>query len=215
MNKIRLALLALSFAGLLSCQKNAENAPTAGKQQISARTTVMNGGDKNYCQGCSYATVPGFHCVGHQCLEGDVCNYDAAMAFVPSPDPTQQKETEDMYTLRDEFMINFELGRWYITYYYELSKISEDNKMITSNNYLEYLRFGSDLLAAGNKLRSGANEEIVISPELRVRAIEFLNRFRVVTKDEIIIGYLNSIQEDLNSYTGKTVGELRTILGVK
>lgn len=117
-----------------------------------------------------------------------------------------------MYELRDNYMIKFELGQWYITYYYTLAKVAQENNMINSETYMDYLSFGSALLNASDILRDGSGEEIVITQELKNTAMTFVSRFRAITNDDLTQQYLNNIERDLDKYTGKTASELRTTL---
>ncbi|XZF15951.1 hypothetical protein ACTHGU_07425 [Chitinophagaceae bacterium MMS25-I14] len=170
--------------------------------------------EKNYCKGCGTSKSDLFHCQGRDCIENGDCSRTKSLSFVPTASTTQNQETSDMYNLRDEFLINFDLGQWYITYYYTLSQVAEENNLITKDNYQEYLTFGSHLLVAANTIRSGETIQVPITSELRTEAMVFVNRFRAVSTDPLIVGYLNNIEGDLEKFTGKDVNYIRTEIGL-
>lgn len=212
MRKLFLTLLFLSFTGLISCRKHSNvSATNFGTPHALAK---QNTPDKNYCKGCGTSQSDLFHCAGRSCEENGPCEHTDALAYISNPTPAQIKETEDMYNVRDEFLINFELGQWYITYYYTLSRVSSENHLITKDNFPEYLDFGTDLLAATNVIRFGDPSEIPISATLQTKTMVFINRFRAVTKDPLVIGYLDNIEGDLNKFADKDVDFIRTEIGL-
>ena len=117
-----------------------------------------------------------------------------------------------MYVLRDSFLINSTMGQWYITYYYELSRIAVENNMINASTYLDYLQFGVDLLAVINKIRNGDPTNIPVDEDMKSKAEMFLADFRSHTTDTLIIQYLDNIQGDLDYFTGKDAAHILSII---
>lgn len=214
MKKLCLPLLIVLLTSLLACQKQDDVSTTGSTQSIEVPTSTVPPPDKNYCKGCGTSSSENFHCAGRSCEENGPCERTDAMAFVSNPTAGQIQETEAMYDVRDEFLINFELGQWYITYYYTLSQLSAENNLITQDNYQEYLDFGTDLLVVTDEIRFGMPSSVPINTSLNARAMVFINRFRAVTADELILGYLDNIESDLNKFTGKDVSFIRTEIGL-
>lgn len=166
----------------------------------------------NYCKGCGTSSNNTFHCQGRDCIPNDDCSETEALSYVSDITTQQLNDKNAMYVLRDSFLINSTMGQWYITYYYELSRIAIENNMINASTYLDYLQFGVDLLAAINKIRNGDPTNIPVDEDMKSKAEMFLADFRFHTTDTLIIQYLDNIQGDLDYFTGKDAAHILSII---
>lgn len=167
----------------------------------------------NYCRGCGTSDLNSHGCVGTSCINivGCMVDQDIFDSTVNDP-PKWENDKEKMYYIRDSFLINFELGQWYITYYYELSAVAIENGMINLTNCLEYYNFAMDLIDVVEKIKTGAASVVPIDDALKARAEDFIARFRATTDNEIVLGYLDNIRNDLDRFTGKNVDYIRTAI---
>ena len=210
MKKLQAIVFLIAIA-LSSCSKKIEttNNPPVNNQEPVLRPA---GGDINYCKGCGSAADASFGCTGTSCTNNIGCFVILIHDYIPDPTTGQIAFIDSSYEVRDSFMVQYYEGQDYITYYYELSHLAQQNNLINSGNYLDYLSFGSQIVGVANAIRFGNDSDVPIDNTLEATAMSYINTFRASTTDETILGYLDNIEADLDQFTNKSVSYIRSEL---
>lgn len=124
------------------------------------------GSNINYYKGCGFTKNSNYGCNKRKvCVE----NPDCIMALLSTelatkvPESIFQMKYDSIYNLRDYFLINYDIGQTYITYYYSLSNFAIENGIINNSNYLDFWSFGLNVLEITNNIRFGLDDNIPIS----------------------------------------------------
>ncbi len=102
----------------------------------------------------------------------------------------------------------------YIIYYYMLSEVAVTNNLIPIGNFYDYYQLCLEMIAAIKKIRFNMTSEIPIDSDFKSRLETLIQEFRNNTTDAVVIGYLDSIQNDLDLYAGKDVAFIRSHIGI-
>lgn len=215
---INFLYLVFIISTLFSCSKTGTVADSSDATSISGTFVpadpYMDDAHKNYCRGCGSSNDPNWGCVGGSCTHGYNCGYTRVVSYVTGSTADYVTTQSTLYGLRDSFLINFELGQMYITYYYMLSEVAATNNLIHIGNFYDYYQLCLEMITAIKKIRFNMLNEIPIDDDFKNKLEMLIQEFRNHTTDELLLSYLDSIQNDLDLYAGKNVAFIRNAIGI-
>jgi hypothetical protein len=98
-----------------------------------------------------------------------------------------QLDLNSIYELRDNYLINYEVGQKYITYYYIISKILYDNGGIDKDNFIMHYDGAKAVLTASKILRSGKSSDIPFTNEFKEKNQNLILNYKGLSKTRIFI----------------------------
>jgi hypothetical protein len=113
-----------------------------------------------------------------------------------------------MYSFRNDFLSEFEIGRKYIDYYYYLGEEWKGNLNIelaikTASVLIDFNSVMSAFLAPDEHMN-----DIMLTPELSTSLLNLLDSYETITNSSEGKQILNSIRADINLFGGKTLEEI-------
>ncbi len=216
--------LLLGVLLLTACSKD-----TTNNTSTSSKTNSQSAGQQgtrqpydptNYCQDCGYSPDSRFYCAGYQnCKEKNTpdpepdCPEEKAIQYAQTAGVPVGSILNDSYEVRDSLLAVTQGGQWYITYYYAIGKVANDNNLITASNYSTYLQFAQDLIVISNQVRFGSATTVPVGSGFKNQAQSFINQYRALTTNSRTLGYLQAIENDLNKFINKDVAYIRNEIG--
>lgn len=180
----------------------------------------------NYCAGCGNSTDKDAQCLPVYLGEGPggmdlICGKDlthllcSGIALNNYSNLHSQGLTvnlDNMYEIRDSFLIRYSIGQKYITNYYVFSKVLNENGGITSSNFMQHYNLGIHLISAINVVMTGSSTAVPLNNTLKVEALAILTYYRSLCSNPEFIAMCNDIENDLNLFTNKTNSEIWTLI---
>lgn len=121
---------------------------------------------------------------------------------------------DNFRSFRDNILYNSEIGIRFIEYYYELS--NHLNETIDLSIALKTAMVSFDLTSSIKKLTDTEADpnEVFLTRELKSEIFDLLSLYKTQTTDETGLQTISSIIEELNALEGKSIADLRRLLGL-
>lgn len=216
----------------VNCSKQDENNPrriTSVNESKDIPSPIPPPGKSkgpNYCAGCGYSSDKDAQCIPVYLGEGPggmdmVCGKDlthllcSGMALNNYSNLHSLGLTvnlDNMYEIRDSFLIRYSIGQKYITNYYAFSKVLKENGGITSSNFTQHYNLGIHLVSAVNVVMTGSSTAIPFNNTLKAEALAMVTHYRTLCSNPEFTAMCNDIETDLNLFTNKTNSEIWTLI---
>jgi len=227
---ILMTIAALTFA---NCSKQDETNPrntTSVKDSKDIPSPIPPPGhpkDPNYCLGCGTSSDKDNQCLPVYIGDGPgsdmakvcgkdllhlICNGVAINNYSDLHSIGLTVDSDNMYEIRDSFLIRYLIGQKYITNYYAFSKILKENGGITSSNFTQHYNLGIHLISAINVVMTGSSTAVPFNNTLKSEALAMVTYYRSLCYNQEFITMCNDIENDLNLFTNKTNSEIWTLI---
>lgn len=227
MRKLSIVVMLILLA--VSCKKEKvdQNSTVQPKKVNSGVNQVPNG--TNYCEGCGNSNDKGYRCMPVSepdpfnptgpfhtitLCAGEVC------LVAQTNDPTIQPQSFSLpnldintgHNFRDNFLENSTIGKQYIDYYYDLSQYFIINDLLTTSNFYDCYNFATSTYSVAATLTNGNNQDIAITSTYKQEALDMINYVRTTNPNQNIVEILDTIEDDLDIFVGKTNAEIQTLI---
>lgn len=226
---ILMTVALLTFANCSKQDENNRRSITSVKDSKDISFPIPPPGKSkvpNYCAGCGNSTDKDAQCLPVYLGEGPggmdlICGKDlthllcSGIALNNYSNLHSQGLTvnlDNMYEIRDSFLIRYSIGQKYITKYYVFSKVLNENGGITSSNFMQHYNLGIHLISAINVVMTGSSTAVPLNNTLKVEALAILTYYRSLCSNPEFIAMCNDIENDLNLFTNKTNSEIWTLI---
>jgi hypothetical protein len=112
------------------------------------------------------------------------------------------------YSFRDNFLLNYEIGQKYYSYYYYICYVASQFLRPKNVSLLDEYNFALSTYAVANTLQYGSNSEIVITTIYKNEAFEMIDSYKTITANTYYSQIMDDIKNDLSVYENKTRAEI-------
>jgi len=112
------------------------------------------------------------------------------------------------YDFRDNFLSGYEIGKKYYSYYYYICYVASQFERPKNLSLLDEYNFAISTYNVANKLRSGANTNIVITTSYKNEANNIISAYKTITTNIYYQEILEDIKNDLATYVNKNKAEI-------
>lgn len=217
--------LAIILAGMFSCRKNETRVQANSNKEKTNLDAILipdiNQGGSNYCNPCGTSNSHLYACIYDPQLERTICDLvekpicgmKALESFAENNNLTYNLDSNAAYEARDSFLAFSPIGQKYITYYQAISAVFYENTAaLNLSNYYQHYQFAANVQSAADIIMYGDSNDIPITTALKSDGITLINYYKTVDSSAYFNSVLDSLENDLNLYVGKTRSQMMPIL---
>lgn len=160
---------------------------------------------------CNYSMQIGWFCgqIGPICSRDRIIDSSNVYDLLDESDSVSSSEA---YGFRDDFMLNYSIGRKYIEYYYKISEVMHVNNTLDFSNLWDHINLMIKTYRVSRKLANGNSSDIIVDDEYRNLGLSMIQAYRTITTNQEFRTLLTDIENDLNYFHGKTRAQVLSLI---